>query len=54
MSADDRIEMSEEMAEFWAEVKDLLPRMIRRGDFVSALPLGGPDEVICDIGSKVR
>ena len=45
MSADDRIEMSEEMAEFWAEVKDLLPRMIRRGDFVSALPLGGPDEV---------
>lgn len=45
MSVDDRTEMSEEMAEFWAEVKDLLPRMIRRGDFVSALPLGGPDEV---------
>lgn len=45
MSADDRIEMSEDMAEFWAEVKDLLPRMIRRGDFVSAIPLGGPNEV---------
>lgn len=43
MSADDRTEMSEEMAEFWAEVKDLLPRMIRRGGFVSAHPLGGPD-----------
>lgn len=38
-----RTETSEEMAEFWAEVKDLLPRMLRRGDFVSTHTLEDPD-----------
>ena len=45
MSADDRIEMSEEMADFWARVKDRLPGLLKGGGFVSAYPLGGPDEV---------
>lgn len=39
MSADDRIEMDEEMAEFWAEVKDRLPGLLGRDGFVSAYPL---------------
>lgn len=43
MSTDDRTEMNEEIAEFWAEVKDRLPRIIRRGDFVSTHPLEDPD-----------
>lgn len=30
MSADDRIEMDEDMAEFWAEVKDRLPGLLGR------------------------
>lgn len=37
MSADDRIEMDEDMAEFWAEVKDRLPGLLGRDGFVSAL-----------------
>lgn len=45
MSADDRVRMSEEMAGFWAQVKDLLPRLFQRGGFVSAHPMGDPDEV---------
>lgn len=45
MSADDRTEMSEEMEEFWARVKDRLPGLLGQDGFVSALPLGGPDDV---------
>lgn len=45
MSADDRIEMSEEMADFWAQVRDRLPGLLKGDGFVSAYPLGGPDEV---------
>lgn len=45
MSADDRIEMDEDMAEFWAEVKDRLPGLLGRDGFVSAYPMGDPDEV---------
>ena len=35
MSADDRIEVDEDMAEFWAEVKDRLPGLLGRDGFVS-------------------
>lgn len=45
MSADDRIEMSEEMADFWAEVKDWLPGPLKRVGFVSVYPLADPDDV---------
>lgn len=37
MSADDRIEMDEDMAEFWAEVKDRLPGLLGRGTAKVAL-----------------
>lgn len=46
MSADDRIEMDEDMAEFWAEVKDRLPGLLGRDGFVSAYPLADPDGLI--------
>lgn len=45
MPADDKVEMSEEIADFWAGVEDALPRLFRRGDFVSASPMGDPDEL---------
>ena len=45
MSADDRIEMDEDMAEFWAEVKDRLPGLLGRDGFVSAYPLADPGDV---------
>ena len=45
MSANDRIEMSEEMANFWAEVKDWLPGPLKRVGFVSVYPLADPDDV---------
>lgn len=45
MSADDRIEMSEEMAEFWAQVKDRLPGLLKGGGFVSPYPLADPDDI---------
>lgn len=40
-----RTEMSEEMAGFWAEVRQLLPGLLRKEGFVSASPMGDPDEV---------
>ena len=45
MSADDRIEMDEDMAEFWAEVKDRLPGFLGRDGFVSAYPVADPGDV---------
>lgn len=45
MSADDRIEMDEDMAEFWAQVKDRLPGLLGRDGFVSAYPLADPGDV---------
>jgi hypothetical protein len=45
MSANDRIEMSEEMANFWAEVKDWLPGPLKQVGFVSVYPLADPDDV---------
>jgi hypothetical protein len=45
MSADDRIEMSEEMAGFWEEVKDRLPGLLGRDGFVSAYPMADPDDI---------
>lgn len=52
MSADDRIEMDEEMAEFWAEVKDRLPGLLGRDGFVSAYPLADPGDVDITMGSR--
>lgn len=43
MSADDRTEMSEGMAEFWARVKDALPPLLKSQEFVSVSSLGDPD-----------
>lgn len=40
-----RVEMSEEMADFWAEVRKCLPGLLRRKGFVSAAPMGDPDEL---------
>lgn len=40
-----RVEMSEEMADFWAEVRQILPGLLRKEGFVSASPMGDPDEV---------
>lgn len=40
-----RVEMSEEMAGFWAEVRECLPGLLRKEGFVSAAPMGDPDEV---------
>lgn len=40
-----RVEMSEEMAEFWAEVKDRLPGLLKKEGFLSAAPMGNPDEL---------
>lgn len=40
-----RTEMSEEMAEFWAEVKDRLHGLLGRDGFVSAYPLADPDDI---------
>ena len=45
MSADDRIEMDEDMAEFWAQVKDRLPGLLGRDGFVSAHPLADPEDI---------
>lgn len=40
-----RTEMSEEMADFWAEVRQILPGLLKKEGFVSAAPMGDPDEV---------
>lgn len=40
-----RVEMSEEMANFWAEVRECLPGLLRKEGFVSAAPMGDPDEL---------
>lgn len=37
--------MSEEMADFWAEVRECLPGLLRKKGFVSAAPMGDPDEL---------
>ena len=37
--------MSEEMADFWAEVRECLPGLLRKEGFVSAAPMGDPDEL---------
>lgn len=40
-----RTEMSEEMAGFWAEVRECLPGLLKKEGFVSAAPMGDPDEL---------
>lgn len=45
MSADDKTEMSEEMAGFWARVKDRLPGLLGQDGFVSARPSLDPDDI---------
>lgn len=40
-----RTEMSEEMAGFWAEVRGCLPGLLKKEGFVSAAPMGDPDEL---------
>ena len=40
-----RTEMSEEMAGFWAEVRECLPGLLKKRGFVSAAPMGNPDEL---------
>lgn len=40
-----RTEMSEEMAGFWAEVRGCLPGLLKKGGFLSAAPMGDPDEL---------
>lgn len=45
MAADDRARMSEEMADFWAEVVDALPPLLKNPGFVSAHPMGGLDSL---------
>lgn len=37
--------MSEEMADFWAEVRQILPRLLKKEGFLTASPMGDPDEV---------
>lgn len=37
--------MSEEMTAFWAEVRECLPGLLKKEGFVSAAPMGDPDEV---------
>lgn len=40
-----RTEMSEEMADFWAEVRQILPGLLKKEGFLTAVPVGDPDEV---------
>jgi len=40
-----RTEMSEEMADFWAEVRQILPGLLKKKGFLTASPMGDPDEV---------
>ena len=40
-----RVEMSEEMADFWAEVRQILPGLLKKEGFLSAAPMGDPDEL---------
>lgn len=37
--------MSEEMTDFWTEVRECLPGLLKKEGFVSAAPMGDPDEV---------
>lgn len=37
--------MSEEMADFWAQVRDVLPGLLKKEGFLSATPMGYPDEL---------
>lgn len=37
--------MSEEMADFWTEVRECLPGLLKKEGFVSAVPMGDPDEL---------
>lgn len=47
-----RVEMSEEMADFWTEVRGCLPGLLKKEGFLSAAPMGNPDEL--EIFSKWR
>lgn len=40
-----RTEMSEEMAGFWAEVRQILPGLLKKEGLLTAFPMGDPDEV---------
>lgn len=40
-----RTEMSEEMADFWTEVRGCLPGLLKKEGFLSAAPMGDPDEL---------
>ena len=40
-----RTEMSEETADFWAEVRQILPRLLKKEGFLTAAPMGDPDEL---------
>lgn len=40
-----RVEMSEEMADFWTEVRGCLPGLLKKEGFLSAAPMGNPDEL---------
>lgn len=40
-----RVEMSEEMADFWTEVRGCLPGLLKKEGFLSAAPMGDPDEL---------
>ena len=37
--------MSEEMADFWTEVRECLPGLLKKEGFVSVAPMGDPDEL---------
>ena len=37
--------MSEEMADFWAEVRQILPGLLKKEGLLKAAPMGDPDEV---------
>lgn len=40
-----RVEMNEEMADFWTEVRGCLPGLLKKEGFLSAAPMGNPDEL---------
>lgn len=40
-----RTEMSEEMADFWAEVRQILPGLLKKKGFLTAFPMENPDEL---------
>lgn len=40
-----RTEMSEEMADFWTEVRQILPGLLKKKGFLTAFPMENPDEL---------